>query len=190
MTSKIKSEPREKMSNRSFKGMSFFFKIIDFVFPFIDKRIKKFNIKESSTIVDYGCGPGRYAIRFAKLVGPKGKVYAVDIHELAIEKVYEKISQYNLKNIEPVLSQGYDDGNYDCGLPEKIADIVCALDMFFVIKDPDEFLTEISRILQDDGIFILDDGHQSRQNTKEKLKTSGIFKIIDENKDHIKLIKQ
>ena len=127
------------------------------------------------------------AIKFEKLVGSKGKVYAVDIHELPIEKVYEKISQYNFTNIEPVLSQGYDDGNYDCGLPDKIADIVCALDMFFSIKNPNEFLREIKRILKDNGIFILDDGHQSRKQTKEKLDDSGLFKIIEESKDHLKL---
>ena len=72
------------------------FKIVDFLFPYVKNRIKKFNIKKDMIVVDYGCGPGRYSIPFAKIVGNKGKVYATDIHELALEIVNEKKKKYNL----------------------------------------------------------------------------------------------
>lgn len=49
---------------------------------------------------------GRYSIQFARLVGEKGKVYAVDIHELATKTVEKKMKELNLKNIEPVLVSG------------------------------------------------------------------------------------
>ncbi|MFC2137644.1 class I SAM-dependent methyltransferase [Bacteroidota bacterium] len=190
MKNKITSRPTERMHNNAFIFMTWIFKIMDFFFPYIDKRIRKFNIKKGDIVVDYGCGPGRYSIRFSALVGAEGKVYAVDIHELAIKEVYKKIEKNNLKNIDPIHAKGHDSGNYDCGLPEKIADMVCALDMFFVIKEPALFLAEINRILKDSGIFILDDGHQSRQKTKNKLHDSGLFQIIEETKDHIKLKKK
>jgi len=41
-------------------------------------KIKKFNIKEGMTIVNYRCSPGRYTIPIAEKVGIKGKVYAVE----------------------------------------------------------------------------------------------------------------
>ena len=65
----VHKREREKMSEKSFKMMTFTFKIVDFIFRYIDKRVRKFGIVEGMTVVDYGCGPGRYTIRFAKLVG-------------------------------------------------------------------------------------------------------------------------
>jgi len=100
----IRNRNAEKMSDISFRGMTFLFNIIDFIYfiyPYIGRRISKFGIKEGMTVVDYGCGPGRYTVKFAELVGENGKVYAVDIHELAIEAVKKKISMNNLSNIEP-----------------------------------------------------------------------------------------
>jgi 2-polyprenyl-3-methyl-5-hydroxy-6-metoxy-1,4-benzoquinol methylase len=86
----VSSRDTEKMSDMSFRGMTFLFKVIDFLFPYIGRRVKKFGIKEGMTVVDYGCGPGRYAVKFAELVGDNGRVYAVDIHELAIAAVKGK----------------------------------------------------------------------------------------------------
>ena len=68
------------------------YKIIDFFNPYINERIQNFGLKEGMTVIDYGCGPGRYTTKFAGKVGEKGKVYAIDIHELAIEDVVKQIS--------------------------------------------------------------------------------------------------
>ena len=171
----------EKMSDRSFRLMTFLFKVVDFVYPYIDRRVGKFGIKEGITVVDYGCGPGRYAVKFAELVGENGRVYAVDIHELAIEAVKKKIRGGNLRNIEPVLAQGY-----DSALPDAVADAVCAIDMFFIIKKPTEFLTELKRIMRRDGTLVIDDGHQPRSVTKTNILDSGLWDIIEETSDHLK----
>ena len=177
--------PTERMSDKSFKGMTFTFKVVDAIFPYISRRIKKFDIKKGMTIVDYGCGPGRYSIRFAREVGPEGKVYAVDIHEMAIQAVEEKIRKYGLKNIETKLAKGYENNVYDTGIQNETADMVCAIDMFFIIKKPTDFLKEIKRILKKDGILVIDDGHQSRELTKKKISESGVFKITQETRDHL-----
>jgi len=179
----IKHRETEKMSDQSFRAMNVIFKITDFFFPYIDKRVKSFGIHEGITIVDYGCGPGRYTIRFARLVGKTGKVYAADIHELATAAVKQKIVRYNLTNIEPVLIHGY-----NSGIPDHIADMVCAIDMFFIIKDSTRFLAELKRITRPDGILIIDDGHQSRAETKHKIEESGYWKVQEETKDHLKCV--
>ena len=183
---KSRKRSTEKMSDKSFKGMTLIFKVIDTIIPFINRRIKKFDIKKGMTIVDYGCGPGRYTIRFAKEVSTEGKVYAVDIHEMAIQAVDERIKKYKLKNVETKLAKGYENGVYDTGLQNEIADMVCAIDMFFIIKKPTEFLNEIKRILKKDGILLIDDGHQSRKETKRKISESGIWIIAEETRDHLK----
>ena len=178
---RVEKRQTEKMSDSAFKMMAFTFKIVDLIFPYIKRRIGKFGIEEGMTVVDYGCGPGRYSTRFAEIVGEKGKVYALDIHELAIEAVRKKIEKHNIDNIEPVLIEGY-----NSTLPDNVADVVCAIDMFWIIKKPKEFLTELNRIIKRDGILIVDDGHAPREETREKILNSGIWNIVEETKDHLK----
>ncbi len=171
----------ERMSDTSFRMMTLIFRILDFFFPYIKKRIRGFGIESGMTVVDYGCGPGRYATVFAELVGDEGKVYAVDIHELAVEAVKKRIKKHSLLNIEPVLAKGY-----NSGLPDDIADVVCAIDMFFGIKNPAEFLAELNRITKSDGVLVIDQGHQPRSVAREKILSSGCWDIVEENKDHMK----
>ena len=177
----VKERETEKMSDASFRVMTLIFKVVDFLYPHVKRRVKKFGIKEGMTVVDYGCGPGRYATRFAELVGDKGRVYALDIHELAIEAVKSKIEKHHLRNIQPVLIDGY-----NSTLPDDIADVVCAIDMFWIIKKPTEFLEEIRRITKRGGTLVVDDGHQPRSATKKKILDSGFWDIVEETSDHLK----
>jgi ubiquinone/menaquinone biosynthesis C-methylase UbiE len=171
----------ERMSNASFRFMALTFKVTDLFFPYIDKRVATFGIREGMTVVDYGCGTGRYTLRFASLVGPAGIVYAADIHELAIEAVKKEIARRRLQNVVPVLAHGY-----QSGIPDGVADIVCAIDMFFGIREPAEFLAELRRVCKPDGTLIIDDGHQPRQATKEKIALSSHWRIAEELRDHLK----
>jgi ubiquinone/menaquinone biosynthesis C-methylase UbiE len=172
---------KEGMWDWSFRLMNLIFHVIDYIYPYIDKRVEKFGITSGLTVVDYGCGPGRYTTRFAKLVGEQGKVYAVDIHKLAIEEVKKKIKQHELRNAVPVLADGY-----GSGLPDKTADVVCAIDMFHMISNASEFLAELRRITKEDGILVIDDGHQRRSITKRAILESGLWEILSETKDHLK----
>ena len=171
----------ERMSDTSFKFMNLAFNVMDFFFPYIDKRVKSFGILPGMTVVDYGCGPGRYTERFVKLVGETGKVYTVDIHEMALEAIRRKADKYGWHNVVPLLASGY-----DSGVPDHVADVVCALDMFFIIKQPTEFLAELRRIAKTDGLLIIDDGHQPRQATRQKILDSGLWNIVEETRDHLK----
>jgi len=178
---RVDKRKTEKMSNTSFRMMTLFFNVLDFFYPYVGRRIKEFGIEEGMTVVDYGCGPGRYATKFAELVGEKGKVYALDIHELAIEGVEKRIKKQNPRNIQPILTDGY-----NSTLLDDTADVVCAIDMFWIIKQPREFLGELKRIAKKDGTLIIDDGHQPRSETKRKILDSGLWDIVEETKDNLK----
>jgi ubiquinone/menaquinone biosynthesis C-methylase UbiE len=169
------------MSNASFRMMMLLFDIIDFFYPHVARRAKRFGITQGMTVVDYGCGPGRYTVNFAALVGERGKVYALDIHDLAVEMVKKRIAKRNLTNVQPILIEGY-----NSTLPDETADVVCAIDMFFIIKSPSEFLSEIKRIVKRNGILVIDDGHQPRSVTKKKILDSALWDIVEETSDHLK----
>ena len=170
----------ERMSDTSFRLMNLTMNVIDLLTPLVERRARAFGLQPGMAVVDYGCGPGRYTLRFSRLVGPAGKVYAVDIHELAIQAVRKKMSRYGLKNVQPVLATGY-----TTGLPAACADRVFALDMFFAIRQPNEFLAELKRLARPDGLLIIDDGHQPRQLTRQKILDSGLWKIATDWPDHL-----
>ena len=43
-----------------------------------EKFLKEVGIRKDQTVLDWGCGSGYYTIPAAKIVGDKGKVYALD----------------------------------------------------------------------------------------------------------------
>ena len=64
------------------------------------QRHVKLYVKENQTVADLGCGHGFYTLPLAAVVGPNGKVYAVDINENSIGELKEKVSKYGYQNIE------------------------------------------------------------------------------------------
>ena len=171
------------MPDLAFRLMSYVMAVEDFIHPFIDQRMATFGIEENMTVVDYGCGPGRYTTRLSRLVGANGKVYAVDVQRLAIEMIKRKMDEQGLHNILPMLAQGYENG-----IPDHIADAVCAIDIFFGVAEPTRFLREMNRITKPGGFLIIDDGHQSREKTLQKIKASGRWNVAEESHDHLKCL--
>lgn len=173
---------RERIPDAAFVAMSFFIRIRNALFPAY-KRIETFGIKEGYTVIDYGCGPGVYVRRASELVGRNGKVYAVDVHKLAIESVNRIIERYNLSNVEAVLARGC-----SCNLDDHIADVIYALDMFHMVTEPTLFLHELHRLLKRNGYLIIDYGHQSRESAKAKIKQSRIWDIVEVHRRGLKCV--
>ena len=170
----------DRIPDWAFKTMAFMFNVAD-IFKLPDRKLDPFNIQKGHTVIDYGSGTGRYLPMASQLVGETGTVYAVDIHELAIKSAFLMIEKQNLKNVKPVLTNGK-----TVNIPSHKADIVYALDMFHMVKNSQLFLKELKRLTKPDGIMYLEDGHQPRLLTKEKVLKSGCWVIIKETKTFIK----
>jgi len=135
-------------------------------------------IRPGAHILDYGCGPGSYSIATSKLVGPTGKVYAVDIHPLAVLGVERKVAEKGIPNVETLLT--------DCnlGIPHASIDVVLLIYVLHDFKDPGSILSELGRVLKPDGILVVKD--QNLDNDKVvSIVTSRNFKLsksVGENK--------
>ncbi|WP_372642176.1 class I SAM-dependent methyltransferase [Ancylomarina sp.] len=175
---------RENIPNLAFRGMAFFMKLMDFLTNYSSRNIRVLNIKSGQTVIDYGCGPARYIKDASRMVGTSGKVIAVDIHPLAIKNVNDKIKKYKLSNVDATLATGY-----KTDIESEIADVIYALDMFHMIEQPKELLTELGRLVKMDGRVIIEDGHQPRSETKIKIENSKILKIVRETKSFVECIK-
>ena len=164
----------ERMSNIAFKLMSLLFHLRNIVNP-PEKLLNEIGIETGMVVVDYGCGPGSYIMGASAMVGAGGRVYAVDIHELAIASVQKLIEKEEINNVIPVLASGY-----SSTIEDNTADLIYALDMFHGIGEPDAFLTELHRIVKPGGMLVIDNGHQSREQALEKIRHSGVWKIKEE----------
>jgi len=170
----------ERMPDSVFRFMKFLFHIFYF-FKSVRKDLEAFGLKKGDVVADWGFGTGAYIKEASEIVGAEGKLYAVDVHEMAIETVNKIVSRNGLSNVIPVLSNGI-----KADIPDNTIDIVFALDMFHMVKNTDLFLQEICRVMRNNGFLFIEDGHQPRKAAREKILKSGCWKIISEQKRYMK----
>jgi len=159
------------MSDSHFKLMSFGYKFRDFFLPRMNV-LKEAGIKPGFHVLDYGCGPGGYIIAAAELVGKPGKIYALDIHPLAIQRVQSITSKKQLTNVETICS--------DCktGLPDKSIDVALLFDTLHGLSEPNEVLAELHRVLKPNGILSLSDHHLKEDEIRTKITDKGLFRLL------------
>ena len=113
-----------------------------------DEIIQELNLKGDETFMDAGCGDGHNAIKVLEDYNHKGTVYAVDIYDASIEdmETYKKENNVeNLINIEADITEGIP------GVEDASIDVVLLVNVF------DEAVSELARIVSDDGkIAIMD----------------------------------
>jgi predicted methyltransferase len=69
--------------------------------------IKPF-VRNGQVVADLGCGSGYYTLPLAELVGPEGKVYAVDLGKKSIRTLENKADEGGYRNIEAHASSAAD----------------------------------------------------------------------------------
>ncbi len=158
------------MSGFHFKFMSLGYKFRDLRLPRLN-ILKEVGIKPGFHVLDYGCGSGSYIIPLAELVGKSGKIYALDIHPLAIQKVQEIVSKKQLANVETILS--------DCktGLLDNSLDVVLLYDIFHDLGDPDGVLKELHRVLKPNGVLSFSDHHMKEYEIVSQVTNGRLFRL-------------
>jgi ubiquinone/menaquinone biosynthesis C-methylase UbiE len=159
------------MSSFAFKLMSLMFKVRDLLRPRSDV-LKEAGIEPGSVVLDFGCGSGGYIAPLVELVGPSGKIHALDIHPLAIREVKKIAKRKRLENIETIES--------DCrtGLPDNSVDTVLLYDVFHNLVRPDEVLREIHRVLKAEGTLSFSDHHMKEEEVFTQVTGAGIFRFV------------
>jgi len=108
-------------------------------------------VKEGQTFLDYGCGTGDFAIPAARIVGIKGKVYALDYFLRQLKIVNERAKKAGLTNIETILSDS------KTGLPDESVDLIWVCDVLHEITEKRAVLEELHRVLRSDGVLAIHD---------------------------------
>lgn len=151
--------------------MGFVFKVRDFFKP-RDDVLKEAGIKPDAQVLDFGCGPGGYILPLSRMIGPYGKIYALDINPQAIRTVKNIASRKNLNNVETVLSDG------KTGLPDMSMDFVLLYDVLHHLSHPEDTLAELYRVLTPDGILAMSDHHMKDDEITRTITAPGTFKLL------------
>lgn len=160
------------MSDLGFNSMSLFFKLRDLIVP-RRKILEETGLMLGDRVLDYGCGPGAYIPDAAAMVGRSGKVYALDVHPLAIKRVEAIARKRGLSNVETIQS--------DCrtGLPDGSLDVVLMYDVFHALDDPRAVLAELYRVLKPNGALSFSDHHMHDKDIVAGMTDGGLFALVD-----------
>lgn len=169
-------------SNLSYKIMASYLKFRE-RFRKPHEFIQRLGIKENDVVLDHGCGIGSYSLPAAKIVGPGGQIYALDIHPIAIERTKKRAEKAGLENVQAILS------GLENGLPAEHVDVVLLIDVYTWIDDKIALLREFHRVLKPSGqLFILID-HASPDGCKTTVEQSGLFELTAQEDNLLHYIK-
>lgn len=165
----------KSMSRFLFRLMSLEFRLRDWLWP-PENTLSEAGIKPGFYLLDYGCGPGSYSIAAAGMVGESGKVYALDINPIALQRVQKAASRKGIGNIETICS--------DCatGLANDSVDVVLLYDTFHDLNEPGRVLEELHRILKPDAFLSFSDHHMTENDILDKVTNRGLFGLSGKGK--------
>lgn len=112
--------------------------------------IDALGIRPGQTVCDLGAGNGFYTLELARLVGPEGLVYAVDIQPEMLRMLSRRAAQERVSNIRLVLGSPIDPR-----LPAGEIDLVLCVDVYHEFSHPDAMLSRIRESLSEEGRLVL-----------------------------------
>jgi len=143
-------------------------------------------IEQNHHVIDFGCGIGNYTIPAAKVVGEKGRVYAVDKNKESLYKLMQRSEKMELKNIEIIdVSE-----RIKMSFQDKSIDAVLLYDVIHLVDNRRKLLTEMHQILKTNALIsIYPKHHQEHMNmelddVREEIKSAGfgfermLYKIL------------
>ncbi len=152
-----------------------------------ETMIKTLGVRPGQIVCDMGCGNGFYSLKLAALVGPKGKVLAVDIQQEMLHMLDERAKEAKLANVLPVLGNAVNPH-----LPEKGLDLILCVDVYHEFSHPEPMLAAMRKSLRPGGRlalveFRLEDPDvpiklehkMSKQQILKELPANG-FKLVDQ----------
>lgn len=107
-------------------------------------------LKDGDVVADVGCGTGWFARRMARVVAPRGTVYAEDIQPEMLELLKQHVAAEGVKGVVPVLGT-----ETDPKLPAGGLDWILMVDVYHEFQKPAPMLAALRRSLKPTGKIAL-----------------------------------
>ncbi len=108
--------------------------------------LARLGLKAGDTFLDLGCGPGFFSLPAARIVGPNGRVHAVDVSPAMVERVQARAREGNLPQLSAVVSR-----ESHVPLDDGVANLVLLANVLHEAEDPRRFLQEARRLTAPGG---------------------------------------
>ena len=109
-------------------------------------------VHSGQTVADVGAGTGYFSLPLADVVGPQGKVYAVDAQNEMLLLLRQKLDEATISNVELIHAEAV-----NTSLPRSSCDLFFAANVWHEFEDHAAVLKEAARVLKVGGqIAILD----------------------------------
>jgi ubiquinone/menaquinone biosynthesis C-methylase UbiE len=107
-----------------------------------EELLHRIGLGEGQIFIDVGCGEGFFAIPAARIVGPRGRVYGIDINRRALDNLDVRAHSAGLENITLLEGEG----------EETVPCHACADFVFFGIdlhdfRDPGKVIRNAGKML-------------------------------------------
>ena len=115
-----------------------------------ERMLAQLGVKPGMTICDMGCGNGFYSLQLATMVGPQGRVLAVDVQPEMLKLLRQRMERAGIDNITPIL------GSYHHPrLPRGQVDLILCVDVYHEFSHPQHMLRAMRESLSPEGRIAL-----------------------------------
>jgi ubiquinone/menaquinone biosynthesis C-methylase UbiE len=119
------------------------------------KALQAAKLRDAERVADFGAGSGFFTRAAGRLVGGRGLVWAVDVHQELLPRVKKLALEEGLNNIEVV------HGNVErlggSHLPEDNFDLVIISNLLFGAEHKEQIVKEAKRVLRPGGrVLVID----------------------------------
>lgn len=116
----------------------------------VEEVLRRVGVSEGAVVVDFGCGAGQFSLTAARLVGPGGRVYAVDVERDLLATLARRARFEGLDHLETLPVEREPGTEH---LPTRSADVVLLYDVLQFIKQPVELLRALKEVLKPGGVL-------------------------------------
>jgi len=117
--------------------------------------VAQFRLQPGMTVADFGAGSGAYALALAKIIGPEGRVYAIDIQKELLARLAREAGELHLRNLEVI--RGDLEHAHGSTLADESVDFVLIANLLFQTSAKYTLVCEAKRILKTGGKVALVD---------------------------------
>jgi ubiquinone/menaquinone biosynthesis C-methylase UbiE len=142
--------------------------------------LEKIGFRKGQTVVDFGSGGGDYSLILARIVGKKGRIYAVDKSRNVLGELMGRAYGKSFRNIEDKFVSRGKKTPTEIPLPDESIDAIWFSDVlhdgyFKRDKKKEELLRDVYRTLKKEGFIAIHPVHMDEKRLKRVIKSTGFY---------------